>query len=87
MGSVSATMTTAVPVREIWRFFTGQEIPIRLTGARGVHLLAKRRPDGALAVLVNNMHETTAGPFDVFVSGKPRSVTLKGYGYGVAVER
>lgn len=78
---------TAVPVREIWRFFTGQEIPIRLTGARGVHLLAKRRPDGALAVLVNNMRETTAGPFDIFVSGKPRSMTLKGYGYGVAVER
>jgi len=43
--------------------------------------LAKRRPDGALAVLVNNMRETTAGPFDIFVFGKPRSVTLKGYEY------
>lgn len=70
---------TSVPVREIWRFFTGQEIPIRLAGARGVHLLTKRRPDGALAVLVNNMRGATDGPFDIFVSGKPCSMTLMGY--------
>ena len=39
------------PVREIWRFFTGEDIPVCAKGACGVHLLAKRRTDGALAVL------------------------------------
>jgi hypothetical protein len=36
-----------VPVRDIWRFFTGEEIPA--CSARG-NIIAKRRPDGILAV-------------------------------------
>ena len=71
---------TPVPVGEIWRFFTGEEIPVRLVGARGVHLLAKRKPDGSLAVLVNNMRGGAVGPFTVMVGGTPKVLALPGWG-------
>ena len=71
---------TQVPVREIWRFFTGEEIPVCIEGAKGVHLLAKRRPDGSLAVLVNNMRSGAVGPFSVFVSSTSRKMALAAYG-------
>jgi hypothetical protein len=70
---------TPVPVAEIWRFFTGEEIPVRIEGARGVHLLAKRRADGSLAVLVNNMRGGAVGPFAVYVAGVPRTMALAAY--------
>ena len=71
---------TPVPVREIWRFFTGEDIPICLEGAHGAHLLAKRRADGTLAVLVNNMRAGAVGPFVMSVSGTSRSMALSAYG-------
>ena len=37
-----------VPVRDIWRFFTGKEIPVCVEHG---NIIAKRRPDGSLAVL------------------------------------
>ena len=40
-----------VPVRDIWRFFTGEEIPVC---AEHGNIIAKRRPDGTLAVLKVN---------------------------------
>ena len=71
---------TPVPVREIWRFFTGEEIPVCIEGAKGVHLLAKRRPDGSLAVLVDNMRAGAVGPFSMCVSGVSRMMALAAYG-------
>ena len=71
---------TPVPVREMWRFFTGEELPVCLEGARGVHLLAKRRPDGSLAVLVNNMRGGAAGPFTLHVRNSSRSMALEAHG-------
>ena len=70
---------TPVPIREIWRFFTGEDIPVCLEGVKGVHLIAKRRPDGRLAVLVNNMRGGAVGPFTAIVSGKPRMMALAAY--------
>ena len=72
---------TPVPVREIWRFFTGDELPACVVGARGVHLLAKRRPNGSLAILVNNMRGGAVGPFSVYVSGTARMMALPAYGF------
>jgi hypothetical protein len=40
-----------VPVRDIWRFFTGEEIPVY---AEHGNIIAKRRPDGTFAVLKVN---------------------------------
>jgi hypothetical protein len=40
-----------VPVRDIWRFFTGEDIPVC---AEHGNIIAKRRPDGTLAVLQVN---------------------------------
>ena len=40
-----------VPVRDIWRFFTGEEIPVC---AEHGNIIAKRRPDSTLAVLKVN---------------------------------
>ena len=71
---------TPVPVREIWRFFTGDEIPACLSGVRGVHLIAKRRPDGSLAVLVNNMRGGAVGPFTATVGGISKTVALPAWG-------
>ena len=71
---------TPVPVREIWRFFTGKHIPVCLAGARGVHLIAKRRPDGSLAVLANNMRGGAVGPFTVNVPGASYDMALPAYG-------
>jgi len=65
-----------VPADEIWRFFTGNELPVRVAGAKGVHMIAKRRPDGSLAVLLNNTKGKAAGPFEVFVDGKPQTVAI-----------
>ena len=71
---------TTVPVREIWRFFTCEEIPACLSGVRGVHLLAKRRPDGSLAAIVNNMRGGAVGPFTVTVGGISKVVALPAWG-------
>ena len=76
----SEASPTPVPVREIWRFFTGEELPVHVTRAHGVHLLAKRRPDGSLAILLNNMCEKATGSFTVFVNGIPRQMSLEAYG-------
>ena len=71
---------TPVPVREIWRFFTGEDIPVCIEGAKGVHLLAKRRPDGSLAVLVDNMRAGAVGPFTVQIPGSSCNMALATYG-------
>ena len=71
---------TPVPVRAIWKFFTGKEIPIYVEGAKGLHLLAKRRPDGSMAVLVNNLRGGAVGPFALSVSGTLRLLALLAYG-------
>lgn len=71
---------TVVPVRAIWRFFTGEEIPVCLTEAKGVHLLAKRRADGTLAVLLNNMRGESVGPFTLTINGVSQRLTLPAYG-------
>ena len=71
---------TPVPVREIWRFFTGKDIPVCIAGARGVHLIAKRRPDGSLAVLANNTRGGAVGPFTVNVPGASYDMALPAYG-------
>ena len=76
----SEASPTPVPVREIWRFFTGEELPVCVAGARGVHLLAKRRPDGSLAILLNNTREEAAESFTVSVNGAPRQMSLAAYG-------
>ncbi len=39
-----------VPLREIWRFFTGDEIPVCQDGPERGNIIAKRRPDGSIAV-------------------------------------
>lgn len=70
---------TPVPVREIWRFFTCEEIPACLEGVKGVHLIAKRRPDGRLAVLVNNMRGGAVGPFALCVRGEIHEMALAAY--------
>ena len=70
---------TPVPVDEIWRFFTGGDLPVRITGAKGLHLMAKLRKDGKLAVLVNNMRGDASGSFSIFISGKPRRIDLAPY--------
>lgn len=72
---------TPVPVREIWKFFTGEEIPVCLEGAKGVHLLAKRRPDGALAVLVNNMRGEMSGRFELMFGETRRMKELPAFGH------
>lgn len=77
---------TPVPVREVWKFFTGREIPVCLTGAKGVHLLAKRRPDGALAVLANNVRGEAVGPFSLRVNGSSLTLTLPSYGFRASLE-
>lgn len=71
---------TPVPVREIWRFFTGKDIPVCLAGARGVHLMAKRRPDGSLVVLANNTRGGAVGPFAVNILGASYGMALPAYG-------
>ena len=38
-----------VPVRDIWRFFTGEEIPV---SGENCNIIAKRRPDGTPAVCI-----------------------------------
>lgn len=76
-----AASPTPVPADEAWRFFTGGEIPVRLVGAKGVHLLAKRRRDGSLAVLLNNTSGAPSGPFTVVVGGVPRTVDIPGYSF------
>ena len=70
---------TPVPVDEIWRFFTGGDLPVRITGAKGLHLMAKLRKDGKLAVLVNNMRGDASGSFSISISGKPRRIDLAPY--------
>ena len=76
----SEALPTTVPVREIWRFFSGEELPVYVTGVHGVHLLAKRRPDGSLAILLSNMREEATGSFTVSVNGVPRQMSLEAYG-------
>jgi hypothetical protein len=71
---------TPVPVCEIWRFFTGEELPVYLAGAHGIHLLAKCRPDGSLAILLNNTCEEATRSFAVSVNGVPRQMSLAAYG-------
>ena len=71
---------TPVPVREIWKFFTGKDIPVCLAGARCVHLIAKRRPDGSLVVLANNTRGGAVGPFAVNVPGASYGMALPAYG-------
>ena len=66
-------------MREIWRFFTGEEIPVCVEGAKGVHLVAKRRPDGRLSVLVNNMRGGATGTFALRVCGEVREMSLAAY--------
>jgi hypothetical protein len=39
-----------VPIRDIWRFFTGEEIP---ACDKSGNIIAKRRPDGSLAMLAH----------------------------------
>ena len=67
-------------MREIWKFFTGKEIPVCLEGAKGLHLMAKRRPDGSLTILVNNMRGGAVGPFTVHHRGSSRILALPAYG-------
>jgi hypothetical protein len=42
--------------------------------------MAKRCPDGSLAVLVNNMRGGAVGPFSLSVSGTARRLALPAYG-------
>lgn len=72
---------TSVPVDEIWRFFTGRDLPVRVSGAIGVHLIAKRRPDGTVVALVNNMTDKATTPFSVTAGGAARTMTLPAYGF------
>ena len=74
---------TPVPVRAIWKFFTGKEIPVCIEGAKGLHLMAKRRPDGSMAVLVNNLRGGAVGPFTLSVSGTSRRLALPAYGFRI----
>ena len=71
---------TPVPVREIWRFFTGEQLPVCIADAKCVYLLAKRRADGTLAILVNNMRGGAVGPFKLYVGGTSRSMAISAYG-------
>ena len=71
---------TSVPAAEVWRFFTGADLPAVLSGARGVHLLAKRRPDGTLAVLVNNMTDREIRAVTATVEGTPHVLNLPPWG-------
>ena len=43
-----------VPVRDIWRFFTGEDIPACRDETKTGGIIAKRRPDGTLAILETN---------------------------------
>lgn len=69
------------PANEIWRFFTGTDLPVRLEAGAGVYLLAKERPDGTFAVLVCNMRGEESGPIRVVAGGRSRSLTLAGWGF------
>ena len=69
-----------MPVRAIWKFFTGKEIPVCVEGAKGLHLMAKHCPDGSLAVLVNNLRGGAIGPFTLSVFGTSRLLALPAYG-------
>jgi hypothetical protein len=42
--------------------------------------MAKRRPDGSLAILVNNLRGGAVGPFTLSVSGTSRLLALPAYG-------
>ncbi len=75
---------TYLPVREIWTFFTGRDIPVCLTDAKGVHLLVKRCPDGDLAILANNMRGEAVGPFTLRVNGSSQTLSLPSYGFWAA---
>ena len=72
---------TSVPVDEIWRFFTDRDMPARVSGARGVHLIAKRRPDGTVVALVNNMTDKATQPFKMTAGGAARTMALPAYGF------
>ena len=58
------TAPEPVPVRDIWRFFTGGEIPAFRDGAKRGGIIAKRRPDGTLAILETGCGQSpsTASP-------------------------
>ena len=72
----SAASPTPVPADEIWKFFTGKDIPFLVSGAHGLHMIAKERSDGTAAVIVNNMTERETGPFTVTIHGKTTVLKL-----------
>ena len=56
-------------------------MPARVSGARGVHLIAKRRPDGTVVALVNNMTDKATQPFKMTAGGAARTMALPAYGF------
>ena len=76
----SAASPTPVPAGEIWKFFTGKDIPFLVSGAHGLHMIAKERSDGTPVALVNNMTEDAVGPFTVTIHGKPTFLKLRPWG-------
>ena len=71
-----AASPTPVPADEIWKFFTGKDLPFQVSGAHGLHMIAKERSDGTPVALVNNMTENDVGPFTVTIHGKSTVLTL-----------
>ena len=76
---------TPVPVAEIWKFLAGTELPAGISGARGVHIIAKLRTDGTLVALVNNMTGEATKPFTATVGGVSRVITLPPWGDAIEI--
>lgn len=76
----STTDAERVPAEEIWKFFTGTELPVRVDARDGVYLIAKERPDGRLALLVENMRKAPSGRFTLSVRGQAETLELPAWG-------
>ena len=71
-----------IPVAEIWEFLTdGRPLPVKVTGVKGVYVIAKERPDGTMAVLVCNVCDRPTDEFSVEAKGKTQKLSLPTWGF------